>query len=65
MLLLRGGCAIVKETVTVDCGLWTVDCGLWTVDYGLLTRYNTTSDFGSISGLRGNLKRDKRIASEF
>ena len=42
-----------------------MDYGLWIVDYGLLTRYNTTSDFGSISGLRGNLKRDKRIASEF
>ena len=20
----------LKDTLTVDCGLWTVDCGLWT-----------------------------------
>ena len=70
----RGGRAIQCKGTTVDCGLWTADCGLRTADCGLRTAdcglriadgvKTRRLDFGSISGLRGNLKRDKRIGSE-
>ena len=40
--------------------LRTADCGLRIAD-GVKAR---RLDFGSIWGLRGNLKRDKRIGSE-
>ena len=63
----RGGRAIQCKGRTADCGLRTADCGLRTADCGLrIADWVKTRrlDFGSISGLRGNLKRDKRIGSE-
>ena len=56
----RGGRAIQCKGSTADCGLRTTDCGLRIADWVKTRRL----DFGSISGLRGNLKRDKRIGTE-
>ena len=63
----RGGRAIQFKGTTADCGLRTADCGLRTADCGLRIADGVKTrrlDFGSISGLRGNLKRDERIGSE-